>query len=225
VIRVAVTTDRFDAAAPHFAEVGLDPVSLPCIQIEPADEAVLTQARHAALGADLLLITSIRTLDLLWPDAQLPGVAVAAVGEATAAAVVSRGGRVVEVGSVGLSALTTKASNRLGGSRVVFPRSEGSDHQALEELRAKAGQLAEYEVYRVIPIAPDRAPVEAAVFASPSAVEGWLLGRDFRDIVVGVIGPTTRRAVSRRRPPNVISPDPSHRALARAMASYLEVTG
>ena len=89
MIRVAVTTDRFEAVAPHFSEVGLDPVSLPCIRIEPADQAVLAQARKAAIGADLLMITSVRTLDLLWPAAHMPDVAVAAVASPTAATATS----------------------------------------------------------------------------------------------------------------------------------------
>jgi uroporphyrinogen-III synthase len=66
--------------------------------------------------------------------------------------------------------------------------------------------------------------VHAVVFASPSAVTGWLLARDFEDVVVGVIGPTTQAAVGRHRIPDVIAPEPSHHSLARALTSYLEVS-
>ena len=65
--------------------------------------------------------------------------------------------------------------------------------------------------------------MRAAVFASPSAVAGWLLSRDFDGLVVGVIGPTTWKAVARVRLPDVLASQPTHQTLAQALASYLEV--
>lgn len=224
MIRVALTTDRFETVAPEFTRLGLEAVSMPCIRIAPASSHLLNEAREAALTAELLLITSARTLELLWPDGSMPSAPVAAVGEGTATAVTARGGRVSYVGRSGLGALVEQTAESLSASRVVFPHAAGSDPVALAELREQARGLSEFEVYRSVPVAPSTDRVEAVTFASPSAVEGWLLSRRLDSVVVGVIGPTTGAAVHRHRPPDVMAPTPSHRALARALASYLEVT-
>jgi len=224
VIRVAITTDRFQSAAPDFRRLGLEPVRLPCIRVEPSETDVLAQAREMASVADLLVITSVRTLDLLWPDGSMPTVGVGAVGARTAAAVAARGGRVVVLGRSGLADLAEHTPDQLVSSRVVFPHGAGADEVSLGVLRERAADLHEFEVYRSVPVAPGSAPVEAAAFASPSAVEGWHLSRGFVDIVSGVIGPTTLTALARYRPPDVVAARPSHRSLAQAMASYLEVT-
>lgn len=222
--RVAITTDRFEEVASHYRRVGLEPVWLPCIRVEPADDGVVAQAQVAASVADLVLISSVRTLDLLWPNGSMPAVEVGAVGERTAAAVERRGGRVVVVGRSGLADLVVRAADRLGSSRIVFPHAAGSDRAALNTLRQKATDLREFVVYRTGAVAPGPGPVRAAAFASPSAVEGWLLSRDLDGLAVGVIGPTTREAVARRRQPDVTALQPSHHALAQALASFLEVT-
>ncbi|MEX2653255.1 MAG: uroporphyrinogen-III synthase [Acidimicrobiia bacterium] len=223
MIRVAITTDRFQSAAPAFSRLGLEPVGLPCIRVEPSDLGVLAQAREAASLADLLVITSVRTLDLLWPDGSMPAVEVGAVGASTAAAVVARGGRVVMLGRSGLADLAEQTPDRLVSSRVVFPHAAGPDQVAVEVLRERAADFREFEVYHSVPVAPGSAPVEAAAFASPSAVKGWLLSRALDGIAVGVIGPTTREALARHRPPDVVAARPSHQSLAQALASYLEV--
>jgi uroporphyrinogen-III synthase len=223
VIRVAITTDRFREAALPFRRIGFEPVWLPCIRVEPADSRVLTQAREEASMADLLLITSARTLDVLWPDGSMPAVGVAAVGERTAATVTARGGRVVLAGHSGVSDLVKQVTDRLDASRVAFPHAVGSDQKALQELRDWATELRAFEVYRTVPVAPESAEVRAVAFGSPSAVQGWLLSRDFDGLVLGVIGPTTREAVARHRPPEVVAPQPSHEALAETLASYMEV--
>lgn len=224
MIRVAITTDRFEKAASPFRRIGLEPVWLPCIRVEPATAAELTRARQAASVADLLLISSVRTLELLWPRGSMPAVEVAAVGESTAAAVAARGGRVVVVGRGGLADLAAQTAHRLAPVRVAFPHAAGSDPVAIEGIREHATDFLEFVVYRIIPIAPESAEVRAVAFGSPSAVEGWLLSRDFDGLVVGVIGGTTWEAVARHRLPDVLAPRPSHQALAQRLASYLEVT-
>ena len=224
MIRVAITTDRYDTASSTYARLGLEPVPVPCVRVDPAEGDVLAESREAASGADILMISSVRTLDLLWPKSPMPRVDVAAVGEMTAAAVAARGGRVAIAGRSGLDALIREAADLLVASRVVFPHAAGSDLSLLQTLRAQVGALIEFEVYRTVPMAAIDAPVAAVAFASPSAVEGWLLSRDLEQVVVGVIGRTTGAAVARHRPPDVVASQPSHTALARAMASYLEVS-
>ena len=223
MIRVAITTDRFEGAASSFRRLGLEPVWLPCIRVEPAATAEINRAREAASLADLLLISSVRTLELLWPTDSMPAVEVAAVGESTAAAVAARGGRVVALGKAGLADLAEQTADRLASVRVAFPHAAGSDPATLRTIRQRATDLLEFEVYRTIPVAPESTEVRAVAFSSPSAVEGWLFSRDFDGLVVGVIGETTWAAVARHRLPDVLAPQPSHQALAQALASYLEV--
>lgn len=224
-MRVALTTDRFDGVAPLYVTAGLDPVWLPCLRVEPAPEDVMARAREAAAGADIMILSSARTVTWLWPQGPMPSVDVVAVGSATTSAVTERGGRVVLTGNSGLAELAANAGTRLAASRVVFPRSADSDPDALRVIRQLAPDLLEFEVYRVQPVAPQNTEVQAVAFASPSAVVGWHLARNLLGLVAGVLGPTTSAAVSRYRRPDVVAPSPSHRALAQALASHLEVKG
>lgn len=233
MIRVAITTDRFESAARSFDRFGFQPVPLPCIQVEPAGPEKLAIAREAASSCELLLITSVRTLELLWPGGSMPNAGVAAVGERTSAAVVARGGRLVASGRAGLADLLDQLGDRLEVSSTVFLHGAGphskaesstSLYLALKALRERAADLREFEVYRTTSQPPGNEAVQAAAFASPSAVAGWHLSRSFAGLVVGVIGATTRLAVAAHRPPDVVAPQPSHEALARALATYLEVT-
>lgn len=222
--RVAITTDRFDSVAPEYLGVGLEPVPAPCVDVVVAVEGILTRAREAASHADLVLITSARTVELLWPGGGMPPTGVVTVGATSAAAVEAAGGRVVATGRSGLADLLDAAADELAAAKVAFPHAAGTDPGLLARLRSLALDLEEHEIYRTNPIAPEPTPVQAVVFASPSAVTGWLLARDFDGVVVGVIGPTTRAAVARHRVPEVIAPEPSHDSLAQALMSYLEVS-
>jgi uroporphyrinogen-III synthase len=229
---VAITTDRFESAGRPFRRYGLEPVSLPCIRIEPAGEEVLAEAREAAALCDLVLITSARTVDLLWPDGPMPPSPVAAVGERTAAAVEARGGRLALAGRAGLADLVDQMGSKLETATVVFPHAgrppttpddSSPLSTAIKTIRGRAANLNEFEVYRTTSLSPGTDAVAAAAFSSPSAVAGWHLSRSFDSLVIGVIGSTTRLAVSVHRKPEVVAPQPSHDALARAMATYLEV--
>jgi uroporphyrinogen-III synthase len=224
VTRVAITTDRFDSVAPVYSGLGLEPVPVPCVDVVAAGEEVLTRAREAVSGADLVVITSARTVDLLWPLGAMSGTRAVTVGAASAVAVEAAGGRVALTGRSGLADLLDVAADELGAARVAFPHAVGTDPGLVASLRSLALDLYEHEIYRAIPVAPEPTPVQAVVFASPSAVNGWLLARDFEEVVVGVIGATTQAAVARYRVPEVIAPEPSHHSLARAMTSYLEVS-
>ncbi|HSJ85321.1 MAG TPA: uroporphyrinogen-III synthase [Acidimicrobiia bacterium] len=222
--RVAITTDRFDSVASEYLCVGLEPVPVPCVDVVVDAEGVLSRAREAASHADLMLITSPRTVELLWPEGGMPPTGVVTVGATSAAAVETAGGRVVVTGRSGLAGLLAGAADVLSAARVVFPHAAGTDPGLVACLRSLVSDLEEQEIYRAVPVAPDSTPVHAVVFASPSAVTGWLLARDFDGVVVGVIGPTTRTAVARHRMPEVIAPEPSHHSLARALRSYMEVS-
>lgn len=221
--RVAITTDRFARVAPGFSAVGLDPVHLPCIRVERRDEEAIRAAREAVAGAELVVVTSARTVSLLWPEGDMPLVDVAAVGRITASAVSAAGARVVATGRSGLSGLVEAASATLKGRNVVLIHASGADPNGMARLESVVGGLDEHVVYRVTPIAPDQLPVEAVVFASPTAVQGWAMSRGFDQLVVGVIGHTTAREAARHRSPDLVASTPSFPALAHELSSYLEV--
>jgi uroporphyrinogen-III synthase len=223
VTRVAITTDRFETVAPHFTLCGLDPVPVPSVRLVPGERVTLERARAASADAGLLVITSARTIALLWPESPMPEVPVAAVGDETASAVSAAGGRVVVTGRGGLAGLVESAARHLATADVVFPHGTGSDPVAISTLRSMSRVLEDHVVYRMAPTAPEATAVEAVVFGSPSAVEGWALTREFEGLVVGVIGNSTAGAVSRHRPPDLVAPRPSYPALARALGSHLEV--
>lgn len=221
--RVAVTTDRFDDVASAYLDAGLHPISLPCIQVRPAPTEQIEQARDQSSQADLLVITSPRAVSMVWPDGGMPDVETVVVGPSTAAAVCDAGGGVSLIGDAGLARLVELAEDRLGDRRVVFVHAAGSEPGAMKRLRDIAPGLEEHVVYRTEPTAPPLVPVDAVAFASPSAVAGWALSRDLDDIVVGAIGATTARAVARQREPDVVAEEPSHAALAEAIATSMEV--
>jgi uroporphyrinogen-III synthase len=223
VTRVAITTDDFERVAPHFLARRLDPLHLPCVRVETAADPVLAGAREAAAGADLILFTSRRAVELLWPAGGMPEVAVAAVGRVTSSAVAAAGGRVVVAGTSGLSGLVDAAGTRLQGKRVVLIHAGGADPAGMSRLREAVPEIEEHLVYRMVPSPPHPAPVDAVVFASPSAVRGWSLSRSLDGLVVGVIGETTGAAVHRYRAPDVVAAIPSFPALAGALSSFLEV--
>lgn len=221
--RVAVTTDRFHEVSGCFVGVGLEPVELPCIRVVPAPFGQLAETRELADAADLLMVTSPRVISLLWPQGGMPGVDTVVVGPSTAEAVVKAGGRVSLSGDAGLARLVAMVADRLDGRRVVITHAAGSDPVGLGLLRQNASDLEEREVYRSVPVAPDMVEIDAVAFASPSAVDGWHLARDLEDMVVGAIGATTANAVARHRAPDVSASTPSYPALAKAIATFMEV--
>lgn len=222
--RVAITSDRFENVAGHFAALGLIPVEAPCVRVEAAGTETLDRARDKVAGADLVILGSARTVEILWPGAAMPDVEVAAVGPATARAAEAAGARVTVIGAGGLVRLVEQAADLLRRETVAFPHGAGSDPHGMELLRSASARLYEEEVYASVPIAPPQVDVGSVVFGSPSAVEGWTSARSLEGLVVAVIGETTARAVSVHREPDVIAPRASYPALAEALASHLQVT-
>lgn len=218
--RVAVTTaeDRQDRVAGLMRSVGLVPVRLPCIEIVAADREVLDAARDAAASADAIVLTSSRTVGVLWPEG-MPRVPVWAVGSATAGAVRRAGGTVKHVGDAGARSLVA-AMPPMPGHTVAFPHADGTDDGVIEGLGGRVGQIVSHAVYRAEPTAPAADAVEAVAFLSPSAVTGWMSVRDLDGIVVGAIGATTAAAlVDRGIDVAVVPPTPDLVQLAYGIAA------
>jgi uroporphyrinogen-III synthase len=129
---------------------------------------------------------------------------------------------VTVIGRSGLLDLVEAIAERARRARVVFPHAGGTDLAATTRLREVAGAIEEHVVYRTAPFPALTTAVEAAAFASPSAVQGWLMTRNLDEVVVGVIGQTTEAAVARHRPPDIVAPRPAHKSLAAALNDHLE---
>jgi uroporphyrinogen-III synthase len=147
----------------------------------------------------------------------------AVVGTSTRSSVEAAGGTVTIVGDAGLARLAELLAGRVEGRRVVIAHAERSDPEAMRRLREAVPDLEEHLVYRTVSIPPAGDRVDVVAFASPSAVSGWALSRRFDEVVVGVIGDTTAAAMARHRMADVVADRPTHPALARAIASFMEV--
>lgn len=222
-LRIAVTstTDRFPRWAAPLRSHGFAPVSLPCIEIRPAPG--LEEARTTAASADWLMFTSPRAVELLWPEGGMPAVPVASVGEATAAAVRTAGGLdSLTGGDDGDGLVDLLVGERPG--RVVAPHGDRADPVRFSRLQQIGVEVTAIPVYHTVPVPPGGDPVDGAVFASPSAVEGWVLARPLHSLrVVGAIGPVTADALRHQgvEAPVVAHP-PAPRYLAAAMSDNLE---
>ncbi len=219
MIRLAVTTtaDEQTRVAEMAVSAGFTPVALPCVTIKPESSELVAAMRRACSKADLIIITSPRAVRVLWPTGGMPPVGVAAVGEATARAVVSAGGRVEVTGVEGFDRLVEQI--RMNGRRVVYPH--GRNGMA-DITRLTGRSVVSGPVYDVEPIAPDPGiEVETVMFASPSAVRGWCLSRTLDGMVIGAIGGTTARHLAEvGYPPQVVAERPGFTALVEAMAGW-----
>ena len=216
-MKVAVTTssDRFDEVAGLFRSRGLEPVELPCIAIEVAPPDELEIIRDLAAHADRILVTSARAVRVVWPG-MVPAVPFLSVGSASSAAIRNAGGTVdVEGtdGAIGLVELFDPSD-----LRIVFPHAAGADPAVAKTLRARGATVDARVAYRSVPIAPDDGPVDAVAFASPSAVEGWLLSRSLDDVTVVAIGATTAAAVlARGGSADIVADRPGFEEMAAAL--------
>lgn len=224
--RVAVTTtpDNFRRVANPLAEVGLEPIQLPCIRVVPSPDDVLDELRRATEQADWLIVTSARAIRTVWPDGGIPpGVRVAAVGPATADAARAAGGDVRVIGSGGTTALRAALRGRLPGQKVVFPHARSADPGTIRQLRREAASVVAEPAYTTHPIAPSNDPVDAVVFGSPSAVDGWASGRAFAGTVIAALGSTTATRVRELGAfVDVVSDPPDLTTLAGGLAAHFE---
>lgn len=208
--------------AAELVAVGLHPVALPCVRLQPADGTALIRARAACEEADLVVLTSSRALDVLWPAGPIPGVPVAVLTPAGAARVEERGGRVTHVGTGNPSDFTAYLIRYAAGKRVAYPHTEGVDPRIVASLADATAELVAVAVYGWIPVAPALDAVEAVVFESSLAVEGWTETRDFTGLVVAAIGPATAAALRRHgHGSDILIRRPHFGVLAEALAGAL----
>ncbi len=221
--RVAVTTsaDRYDQLAGPLDVAGCQPVELACIEVHAADQTVTEEVRAAGAAADLVVLTSQRPVAVVWPDG-MDGLSVLAVGEATAKAARAAGATIIGVGTGGGLELATLLVSTIVDKRVVYPHAGGTAQAMQTLLERSAAHVTAYEVYRVAPVAPGGDPVDAVMFASPSAVHGWVSARPFTGLVVTAIGGTTSAALREHGiTPDTVPDRPGFLGLVAATVSKL----
>lgn len=224
VPRVALTTtsDRVAELAELVTSQGLQPVSLPCVEVVAAERATLEEARSAARDVDWLIVTSPRTVMVLWPKGGMPDVPVAAVGARSAAAVVGAGGFVAATGEAGAEALLDGLTGSVAGRHVLWAHGLGADPSAAARLRDLGAAVTDAAVYETRSIPPRADAVDAALFASPSAVTGWLMGRGLDGMILAAIGATTAAALAAGGcPPDVVPVRPEYPLMIEAVAQHL----
>jgi len=225
-VRVAVTAgpDTAERIGRELHRVGLRPVWLPCVEIAPVPEETLRRVRRVATDVDWILVTSARAVQVVWPHGGMPPVPVAAVGPTTARAVAAAGGDAQLVGSDGAAALVERLGRRAADATVLFPRAAQVAADVVGLLEGHRCRVLSEVVYTTRPIPPpSQPPVEAATFASPSAVDGWTRTRPLAGIVRAALGSTTADALAAAGyPADVVAPVPRPVSLADALYRHLE---
>lgn len=220
--RVAVTTtaDNAHRVGDALVAAGLVPVMLPCISISPSTEEILVELRRASTKADLILVTSARAVRIVWPDGDMPSTPVAAVGSTTAEAVTDAGGSIEVVGEAGAADLVAQLD--VDGLTIAFPHARAADPATTIELERRGATVHAATAYDAIPIAPADDKVKAAVFGSPSAIEGWLLRRHLDGMTIAAMGEKTASALRVRGVSDpVVAARPDLESLAQALAERI----
>jgi uroporphyrinogen III methyltransferase/synthase len=242
-----------DPLGAALAGMGADVVWLPTTAtLPPLDSAPLDAALSRLATFDWLVFTSGRAVESFcgrprfaaaWREAGEKRPRVAAVGEATAAAVSERGMTVDAVpadarGSALAVALRDRAGS-LEDRHVLWPRSDIARRELPDALARAGATVFEPVAYRTVTTSPpgfedfraqlEAGRVDAVCFLAPSAAEGLAAAFPSRDLaalrrrcLVASLGPTTSRALeSLGAPPDVEPAHPRATALAEALRARL----
>lgn len=194
-----------DALERHGASV----VTLPLTQVVPADPDEVDAELAALADADVVVVSStngarlladaLRRLGTAIPD----GALVAAVGDATAAALASCGLRadIVPTGATGgalVTALTARTTP--AGRHVVLARARHGRPELPDGLRAAGARVTDIALYTVRALTPAPSALHAAracpiwVFTAPSAIDAAIAAAGLPLLQAATlvsIGPTT----------------------------------
>ena len=214
--RILVTrpAEGADDLAALLAQRGLEPVSVATVAIDTESAAATVDRMLAKLhGADWLVLTSAngaRSVAARLANGVLPpGLRVAAVGPATAAALSEAGVGVDHVPDEYLTVAIADGLGPLSSRRVVLARADAAGPELRQALAARGADVEEVVAYRTIEGPPaSRDPLRASLadglsgiaFTSGSTVRGLVRlaslvdrGRA-RALPAFCIGPVTARA-------------------------------
>lgn len=244
--RVAVTRDepRDGPLSTALRDCGLEPVACATVREDGApDPARLEVAARALADYDWLVVTSRRaivSLQAARANTPLPrSLRTAAVGGATAAALIERGAvEPLTADGSGVTALidALRAAERWPGKRVLLPRAEDGRRELGDTLRAEGADVDEVTAYRTVAMSPAEvatawrsAAPDAVVVASPSAARALVAGVGAEDLrglqLVAAIGPTTVAALDDLGVPACAPRIAGFQDVAELVAQRLQVTG
>jgi len=215
--KVLVTGTRTEP----FAHLG-EPIHTPLVDTAPAaDRNAVRRAIHRLDQIDHVAFTSrnavdhfLRELCAAGRDARaLAGRTIAAVGEATAAALSRRGlaADLVGAGSGAEGLLAAYASAGVRGARVLLPASDRARDTLADGLRAAGNRVEALVVYRTVaradPVREELDGISLVAFSSPSGVAAFrdLYGRRLPDHLRFVaLGELTARATRAAYPDHAV---------------------
>ena len=218
--RVVVTRATHQALAltERLRELGAEVIEMPATQIARLDLAPLRSAIAGLSRYQWLILTSQNAVSIFWEqllgegkDARaLAGLRIAAVGPATAGALLEHGITVDVIPkrfvAEGLLEMLRERDD-LSGKRVLYVTAEGAREVLPQGLREMGAHLDVIEAYRSIPDgegaerlarAIESGKLDLATFTSGSAVRGYVdaIGEDLAKHVPAVsMGPQTSEAL------------------------------
>ncbi len=220
---VVVTRPR-DQAAPLCSELearGATAMQLPTVAIRHGDATPeLDAALHKLATYDWVIFTSSNTVDAVcaraaaleispdaWTDTKP---SIAAIGEATARALRERGMPVRAVAASASSEGIVSAVGNINFASVLLPQSDLARPELEHALKAHGATVHAVMAYRTVAQAPPKellatalAAAHAIIFASPSAVAGFMQGladagaHHGTSCAIVSIGPVTSAALTR----------------------------
>jgi uroporphyrinogen III methyltransferase/synthase len=204
--RVVVTRARAQAStlAAQLRALGAEVVEVPAIRIAPLDPAPLHRTLDALASYQWVVLTSQNAVDIVWRalrergrDARaFAGIRVAAIGPATAEALLARGiaPDLVPARYVGEAlADALRASGNLAATRVLLARAEGARDVVPDALRASGAHVDILNVYRTIADASDAAALQSRLLAGEIDLVTVTSGSTVRSFV-DAVGDAAARA-------------------------------
>jgi uroporphyrinogen III methyltransferase/synthase len=218
--RIVVTraTQQAPILSEKLRELGADAIEMPATQIARLDLGPLRNSIDRIGDYDWLIFTSQNAVAIFWEQLlgrgkdsrALAGLKIAAVGPATAGALLEHGITVDVIPQrfVAEGLLETiRERDDVSGSKVLYITAEGARDVLPSGLREMGAELAIIEAYRTIPDgegaatlarAIEAGKVDLATFTSASAVRGYIdaVGEDLAlKVPAASIGPQTSDAL------------------------------
>ena len=218
--RIVVTraTQQAPILSEKLRELGADAIEMPATQIARLDLGPLRNSIDRIADYDWLIFTSQNAVAIFWEQLlgrgrdsrALAGLKIAAVGPATAGALLEHGITVDVIPqrfvAEGLLEMLGERDD-VSGSKVLYITAEGARDVLPSGLREMGAELAIIEAYRTIPDgegaatlarAIEAGKVDLATFTSASAVRGYIdaVGEDLAlKVPAASIGPQTSDAL------------------------------
>lgn len=213
--RVLVTRPRAQAAAlmDRLTVLGAEPVVFPTIEISALeDTSLIDQAINRLNTYQWVIFTSVNGVSAFWQrltalgkeSSAFAGVQVAAIGPATAQALMEKGVQPALVPDEYVAEAILPGLGNVRGQRVLLPSAEIARKALVDALQNHGALPEEIAIYHTLPSQPDSQAlaelekgVDIATFTSSSTVQNFfaLLGGRASELlkgaVIACIGPIT----------------------------------